>query len=104
MSVDDILPLLDEDRPVGWVQYRDGSWAPVTSDGWVGPPITAVELLQATHRDLAALEAAGLIATVVDTEPLSVVDIDYSPRGGLGTRAALKCGPTDHPQWRNQLE
>lgn len=104
MSVDDVLPLLDEDRPVGWVQYRDGSWAPVASDGWVGPPITAVELLQATHRDLAALEAAGLITTVVDTEPLSVVDTDYSPRGGRGTRPALKWGPADCPQRPNQLE
>ncbi|MEV0465491.1 hypothetical protein AB0I30_10170 [Nocardia tengchongensis] len=63
MSADDVRALLNVDRPAGWVQYQDGSWARIASDGWAGPPITTANLL-------------GLIATVVDPEPLSV-EVEY---------------------------
>ncbi|MFE2959486.1 hypothetical protein [Nocardia tengchongensis] len=69
MSIEDVLALLDEGVPAGWVCFQDGSWAPVGPDGRVGPPITPIDLLAAAHQDLAALQAAGLIAEVVDAEP-----------------------------------
>ncbi|MFE3697184.1 hypothetical protein ACFXO7_04860 [Nocardia tengchongensis] len=48
--------------------------------GPVEQSITASKLLEAAHRDLAALDAAVLIATVVDTEPISMVDIKFGRR------------------------
>ncbi|MFE3795690.1 hypothetical protein [Nocardia tengchongensis] len=104
MFIEDVLALLDEDRPAGWVSYEDGSWSPISPGGRVEPPITAGDLIEAARRDLAALEAAGLIATVIDTEPLSVVDIEYGPRGGRGSRPALDCGPANRLLRRNQSE
>ncbi|GAB4583424.1 hypothetical protein [Nocardia sp. IFM 10818] len=46
MDIDDASALIGEERPAGWIQYRDGSWAPVWPDGQVGPPFTIPELIQ----------------------------------------------------------
>lgn len=58
MNVDDVLALFGEERPARWLQYHDGSWAPVWQDGWVGEPFTIADLLQVVH-DPAALEEPG---------------------------------------------
>ncbi|MFE3027627.1 hypothetical protein [Nocardia tengchongensis] len=70
MSIEEVLALLSEETPAGWVGYEDGSWSPIAPGGRVGPPITVPELLGAARRDLVALEQAGLIALVIDTEPI----------------------------------
>ncbi|MFC9997946.1 hypothetical protein [Nocardia sp. NPDC127526] len=46
MDIDDASALIGEERPAGWIQYHDGSWAPVWPDGQVGPPFTIPELIQ----------------------------------------------------------
>ncbi|MFD7841842.1 hypothetical protein ACFV4K_02730 [Nocardia sp. NPDC059764] len=76
MSIEDILAQLNKGDHTGWVCYQDGSWALLGSDGWPGPSITPCGMLGAVRRDVAALEAAGLIADVIDAEPLSVIDLD----------------------------
>ncbi|MFD7844544.1 hypothetical protein ACFV4K_16600 [Nocardia sp. NPDC059764] len=94
MSIMDVLALLAEERPAGWVGYKDGSWAPLGRDGWVGPAITATDLIEVARHDLAVLEAAGFITEVIDVEPLSVVDTEH-PGGGQANRPALASGPVD---------
>lgn len=83
-----------EGGPLGWLHTERGI-VPIGDDGFPLIDDDHPELDSAAHRDLAALEEAGLIATVVDTEPLSVVDIEYGPRGGRGSRPALDCRPED---------
>lgn len=56
MSTESVTALLNGDRPAGWLQYHDGSWAPVGYDGRVGPAITADDLLAVTCQDLDALK------------------------------------------------
>ncbi|MEC3953623.1 hypothetical protein VMT65_11320 [Nocardia sp. CDC153] len=50
MSIEGVLALLNDERPAAWLQYADGSWAPVAEDGWVGPPITAEDLLAVAQQ------------------------------------------------------
>ncbi|MGW2666109.1 hypothetical protein ACWCW7_34580 [Nocardia tengchongensis] len=95
MSAEDVLALLNEDRPAGWLQYQDGSWAPVGQDGWVGPPIKAADLIEVARRDFAALEAAGFVTEIIDIEPLEVVDVEYESGGGQAIRLALDSGPAN---------
>ncbi|MGW4123639.1 hypothetical protein [Nocardia sp. NPDC004711] len=98
MSVEGVLALLNGDRPAGWLQYLDGSWAPVGHDGWIGPPITAADLLEVASHDLAALEAAGFIGEVIDVEPLAVVDVEHGDsKGGRTTRLALRASRPPDP-------
>ncbi|AYF76516.1 hypothetical protein D7D52_24880 [Nocardia yunnanensis] len=91
------MAVLNDERPRAWLQYQDGSWAPVAEDGRVGPAITAEDLLAVTQQDLDALEAAGFITEVIDVEPLSVVDVEYGTQQGGQTGLALECGPADRP-------
>ncbi|WP_405484689.1 hypothetical protein [Nocardia sp. NBC_00511] len=92
--------LLNGDRPAGWLQYHDGSWAPVGHDGRVGPAITTDDLLAVAREDLAALEEAGLIAEVIDVDPLEVIDFEHqNPSGGARSiQLALDRGATDRAQ------
>ncbi|WP_162958594.1 hypothetical protein [Nocardia yunnanensis] len=78
MSAEGTAALPNEGRPAGWLQYDDGSWAPVGYDGRVGPPITAHDLFAVARDDLAALEKTGLITEVIDIEPLEVIDVEHS--------------------------
>ncbi|NNH70265.1 hypothetical protein HLB23_10385 [Nocardia uniformis] len=75
MDIDDALALIGEERPAWWIQYRDGAWAPVWRDGQVGPSFTISQLIQLATDDIAALDA-GLVARVIDGEPLGVVDAE----------------------------
>lgn len=77
MSIQDLLAVLNDERPAAWLQYGDGSWAPVAEDGWVGPSITVEDLLTVARQDLNALEAAGFVTDIIDVEPLSAVDVEY---------------------------
>ncbi|AYF76942.1 hypothetical protein D7D52_27605 [Nocardia yunnanensis] len=91
------MAVLNE-RPRAWLQYDDGSWAPVAEDGRVGQSITVEDLLAVARQDLDALEAAGFITEVIDIEPLSVVDVEYGTgQGGQPTLPALERGPIDRP-------
>ncbi|MEV6139004.1 hypothetical protein AB0L63_23655 [Nocardia sp. NPDC051990] len=104
MSTEGVTALLNGDRPAGWLQYHDGSWAPVGHDGRVGPTITTDDLLAVAREDLAALEEAGLITEVIDVEPLEVIDFEHqNPGGGArSTQLALDRGSTDLAQWRDR--
>ncbi|MFE3756535.1 hypothetical protein ACFXO9_19725 [Nocardia tengchongensis] len=44
MDLDQTLALLSIEQPARWLQYRDGSWAPVWESGLVGDSFTAAEL------------------------------------------------------------
>ncbi|WP_459961609.1 hypothetical protein [Nocardia sp. IFM 10818] len=104
MSAEGVAALLNGDRPAGWLQYHDGSWAPVGHDGRVGPPITTDDLLAVARDDLATLEEAGLITQVIDVEPLEVIDFEYQNLNG-GARSiqlALDRGSSDLAQRRDQ--
>ncbi|GAB4587388.1 hypothetical protein Ntsu_52200 [Nocardia sp. IFM 10818] len=46
MDIADALALIGEEQPAGWVQYHDGSWAPVWRNGQLGPSFTISELTQ----------------------------------------------------------
>ncbi|AYF77151.1 hypothetical protein D7D52_28790 [Nocardia yunnanensis] len=74
-AVEEAIALLSEERPVGWVQYPEGGWAPVTEDGRIGETFTAADLTEIAHRDLLELEEAGLIC-VIDVEPLEITDTE----------------------------
>lgn len=89
MSVDDALALLGEQRPAWWLQYEDGSWAPVWEDGRIGAAFTIPDLLQIARHDLMALEGMGLAVEVIDVEPLSVVDTEPDHEGEHGHQFAL---------------
>ncbi len=56
MNSDDVRALIGDERPAGWVQYHDGSWAPVWQDGRIGPSLTISQLinLAADDRELVA--------------------------------------------------
>lgn len=75
MDVDDALALIGEERPACWIQYHDGSWAPVWRDGHVGPSFTISQLIQLAADEIAVLDA-GLATCVIDVEPLEVVDVE----------------------------
>ncbi|MRH91576.1 hypothetical protein GFY24_29750 [Nocardia sp. SYP-A9097] len=44
MDLADTLALLSIEQPARWLQYRDGSWAPVWENGRVGTSFTHTEL------------------------------------------------------------
>ncbi|WP_280399221.1 hypothetical protein [Nocardia carnea] len=67
MSLRIVLGMLREEQPAHWLQYRDGSWAPVWSDGRVGECIGVPELLGASLEELAVLVEAGLVGAMVET-------------------------------------
>ncbi|GAB2532283.1 hypothetical protein [Nocardia heshunensis] len=95
MSIQGVLAVLNGERPAAWLQYEDGSWAPVAEDGWIGPPITVEDLLTVARHDLDALEAAGFLTEIIDVEPLSVVDIEYGAQQERWTaQPVLGCGPS----------
>ncbi|APA96803.1 hypothetical protein [Nocardia seriolae] len=104
MSAEGVTALLNGDRPAGWLQYHDGSWAPVGYDGKVGTAITADDLLAVAREDLAALEEAGLITEVIDVEPLEVIDFEHQNPGGRARsiQLALDHGATGRAQWRDR--
>ncbi|GAB4583957.1 hypothetical protein [Nocardia sp. IFM 10818] len=56
MDIADALVLIGEERPVGWVQSRDGSWAPVWQDGRIGPSFTISELIDLATDDIAQVD------------------------------------------------
>ncbi|BAW09255.1 hypothetical protein [Nocardia seriolae] len=88
-----MLAILNGERPVAWLQYEDGSWAPVAEDGWVGPSITVEDLLAVARQDLDALEAAGFVTEIIDVEPLSVVDVEYgTQQDGRTAQPVRGCG------------
>lgn len=92
MSVQEVLAVLNDERPAAWLQYQDGSWAPVAEDGWVGPSITVEDLRAVAEQDPDALEGAGFIIEIVDVEPLSVVDVECGTHpGGHTAQLALGC-------------
>ncbi|MFE3196282.1 hypothetical protein ACFXHA_45305 [Nocardia sp. NPDC059240] len=101
MSAEGVLALLSGDRPAGWLQYLDGSWAPVAEDGRVGPPITAEDLIEVAQRDLSELVEAGFITEIIDIEPLEVVDVEYGNQAEGRPQLALECESTDRPKRRN---
>ncbi|MFE3796503.1 hypothetical protein [Nocardia tengchongensis] len=104
MSIETVTALLNGDRPAGWLQYHDGSWAPVGYDGRVGTAITADDLLAVAHEDLAALEEVGLITEVIDVDPLEVIDFEHRNPGGSARsiQPAWDRGATDRAQWRDR--
>ncbi|MFE3190653.1 hypothetical protein ACFXHA_16695 [Nocardia sp. NPDC059240] len=52
MSIQGLLAALNDERPRAWLQYEDGSWAPVAEDGWIGPSITVEYSTQQEGRTL----------------------------------------------------
>ncbi|MVU76019.1 hypothetical protein GPX89_02025 [Nocardia sp. ET3-3] len=87
------MAALNDERPRAWLQYEDGSWAPVAEDGWIGPSITVEDLLTVARQDLDALEAAGFLTEIIDVEPLSVVDVEGgTQQEGRTDQPALGCG------------
>ncbi|MBF6060471.1 hypothetical protein IU500_06720 [Nocardia terpenica] len=104
MSTETVTALLNGDQPAGWLQYHDGSWAPVGYDGGVGPAITADDLLAVAHEDLAALVEVELITEVIDVDPLEVIDFEHQNSGGgaQSIQLALDRGATDRAQWRDR--
>ncbi|MFE3446060.1 hypothetical protein ACFXNW_23785 [Nocardia sp. NPDC059180] len=44
------LAMAEEPEPQSWVQWSDGSWAPVYADGWTGDPVTFAGMLGAAVR------------------------------------------------------
>lgn len=66
MSLRTVLATLREERPAHWLQYRDGSWAPVWTDGRVGECVGIPELLGASSDELAILVASGLVGPMVE--------------------------------------
>lgn len=93
MSIRGLLAALNDERPRAWLQYEDGSWAPVAEDGWIGPSITVEDLLTVARQGLDALEAAGFLAEIIDVEPVSVVDVEYGTQHeGRTDQPALGCG------------
>ncbi|MFE3988280.1 hypothetical protein ACFXPR_27660 [Nocardia tengchongensis] len=44
MDLEETLALLSIEHPARWLQYRDGSWAPVWENGLIGDSFTAAEL------------------------------------------------------------
>ncbi|MFE3256663.1 hypothetical protein ACFXPS_28355 [Nocardia sp. NPDC059091] len=93
MSIRGVLAGLNGEQPRAWLQYEDGSWAPVAKDGWVGPSITADDLRAVAQQDLDELEAAGFITEIIDVEPLSVVDVECGTQQGGRTAHPLPgCG------------
>ncbi|MFD7848248.1 hypothetical protein ACFV4K_35680 [Nocardia sp. NPDC059764] len=44
VDLEQTLALLSIEQPARWLQYRDGTWAPVWENGLVGDSFTAVEL------------------------------------------------------------
>ncbi|WP_280201411.1 hypothetical protein [Nocardia cyriacigeorgica] len=83
--------MTDPDEPQSWVQWSDGSWAPVYADGWTGDPVSLPEVLEA------AVGPAGLGRPVIDVDPISVTD-----REEVTIRMLLEPGPegacSDEPQ------
>ncbi|MGI5221194.1 hypothetical protein [Nocardia sp. CA-290969] len=67
MSLRIVLGMLREEQPAHWLQYRDGSWAPVWTDGRVGECIAIPELLGASIEELAVLVESGLVGAMVET-------------------------------------
>ncbi|MFC9996396.1 hypothetical protein [Nocardia sp. NPDC127526] len=57
MEADDALALIGGERAAGWLQYHDGSWAPVWRDGRIGSPFTFAELIELAVDDVAAFES-----------------------------------------------
>ncbi|MBF6440207.1 hypothetical protein [Nocardia cyriacigeorgica] len=70
----------DEPEPQSWVQWSDGSWAPVYADGWTGEPVRLTEMLGA------APSSGELVGPYIDVDPLSVTDTESteSEAGGTG--------------------
>ncbi|MFI1465180.1 hypothetical protein [Nocardia carnea] len=66
MSLRTVLGMLREERPAHWLQTRDGSWAPVWTDGRVGDCVGIPELLGASGDELAILVASGLVGAMVE--------------------------------------
>ncbi|WP_280479757.1 hypothetical protein [Nocardia cyriacigeorgica] len=66
----------DEPEPQSWVQWSDGSWAPVYADGWTGEPVTLAGILDA------ATSRGELTGPCIDVDPLSVTDIESTETDG----------------------
>ncbi|MFI5720819.1 hypothetical protein [Nocardia sp. NPDC051750] len=67
MSLRTVLGMLREEQPAHWLQYRDGSWAPVWTDGRVGECLGIPELLGASSEELALLVESGLVGAMVES-------------------------------------
>ncbi|AVH24109.1 hypothetical protein [Nocardia cyriacigeorgica] len=65
-----------EPEPQSWVQWSDGSWAPVYADGWTGEPVRLTDMLGA------ARSSGELAGPYIDVDPLSVTDIEPTEPGG----------------------
>ncbi|MBF6162077.1 hypothetical protein IU421_28120 [Nocardia cyriacigeorgica] len=59
----------EEPEPQSWVQWSDGSWAPVYADGWTGDPVRLADML-------GAAPSGELVVPCIDVDPLSVTDIE----------------------------
>ncbi|MBF6286909.1 hypothetical protein [Nocardia cyriacigeorgica] len=69
--------MTDPDEPQSWVQWSDGTWAPVYADGWTGEPVSLSDVLEAGMRAAeldGAPEQSALGVPVIDVDPVSVVD------------------------------
>lgn len=63
------MPERNEDQPAGWLQYDDGTWAPVGEDGTPGEPV------RLGVSDLSDSDApAALVAAVTYLDPLDAHD------------------------------
>ncbi|MBF6416348.1 hypothetical protein [Nocardia cyriacigeorgica] len=62
----------EEPEPQSWVQWSDGSWAPVYADGWTGDPVRLTDMLGAAPLP------GELVVPCIDVDPLSVTDIESS--------------------------
>ncbi|WP_330179963.1 hypothetical protein OHB26_26530 [Nocardia sp. NBC_01503] len=82
------MALIGDERPTGWIQYRDGSWAPVWRDGRVGPSFRISALVRLAADDISVLDEAGLPDLVIDVEPPEVLDADT----GEGWPLSLNAG------------
>ncbi|MEU0503986.1 hypothetical protein [Nocardia sp. NPDC005998] len=59
----------DEDRPAGWVQYDDGTWAAVGEDGTPGEPFM-LDVGSLSESDV----PEALVAAVTYIDPLDAHD------------------------------
>ncbi|WP_433725370.1 hypothetical protein ACQP0C_30155 [Nocardia sp. CA-129566] len=85
----DFLSVVGAERPVGWLQYDDGSWAAVFEDATVSKPFSAALL--------------DLIRTgVIDAEP-SLESLQKRGRKDMYTMIGTEAGPgpdgNNHDMW-----
>ncbi|MFE3441652.1 hypothetical protein ACFXNW_01315 [Nocardia sp. NPDC059180] len=69
--------MTDPDEPQSWVQWHDGTWAPVYADGWTGDPVSLADVLEASSGSGSLgsePEQGALGVPIIDVDPVSVVD------------------------------